>query len=679
MKIDKKTLEEKSNLLEDLKVFLKTEFIGIDQTIDEVVSLISPYIIFPEVVTKPIIINLWGMTGTGKTMLVKKIVEFLNFKSKFYIFDIGKYASGDSELYDQFSDKIKNHHENNKIFLFDEFQLGRTINEMGEEVDRNSLRLVWDLLDQGKITIYRQVAFYNALNLYYKIKDSLILDIKLENGYVKPESEEKYEKIFKTDFSGKKIIDYKNAESIDLDILKTDKYEEFYNVDKIYFKEPRFIKYDFFHTLYKANPDYFNRMEVYELHMDKFNFNSVIECILFLENDFLPKIPSMEEIDLTGSLIFCVGNIDEAYAMSDELNPDTDPDILYEYSKEITITDIKNSLSRRFRMEQIGRLGNNHIIYPSINKDNYKKIIQKNLNDKISFYKNNYELDVVFDDSINDIIYKEGVYPTQGVRPLLTSISNMVDSYFTRIIPIIGKDNDEFTKMEWYYINKQYKFVIDKKEYFLPVTLKLENLRESDFSDQQALVAVHESGHALIAALTMGLAPTKITSKNADVSNGFCQFDFPLLETKSFLTNKIKVDLGGIIAEQILFGEDNISTGACIDLMNATSTASNMIRENGMGEVLFRMLPDSSLDSSNNSIVMDISFEEDIKSLINICKSRVFKLLSDNKKYLIELSKYLSINSSMETDKFKEILSGLNIEWKTKENLYNFKKILNSL
>ena len=40
------------------------------------------------------------------------------------------------------------------IFVFDEFQLGRTIDDMGEEIDRTTLRVIWDLLDSGKFQIF---------------------------------------------------------------------------------------------------------------------------------------------------------------------------------------------------------------------------------------------------------------------------------------------------------------------------------------------------------------------------------------------------------------------------------------------------------------------------------------------------------------------------------------------
>jgi len=87
----KQDILKKSKDLEDLKVFLKKEFVGIDKVIEGVVDTLAPFYLFPESLTKPLVINLWGMTATGKTSLVHNIVEFLNLQSSFFKFEIGEY------------------------------------------------------------------------------------------------------------------------------------------------------------------------------------------------------------------------------------------------------------------------------------------------------------------------------------------------------------------------------------------------------------------------------------------------------------------------------------------------------------------------------------------------------------------------------------------------------------
>ncbi len=63
----RKTLLEKKNLLDSAIVQLKSEFIGIDNVIDQIADAIGSWLFFPEMQEKPVIINLWGLTGIGKT------------------------------------------------------------------------------------------------------------------------------------------------------------------------------------------------------------------------------------------------------------------------------------------------------------------------------------------------------------------------------------------------------------------------------------------------------------------------------------------------------------------------------------------------------------------------------------------------------------------------------------
>jgi ATP-dependent Lon protease len=83
IKIDKKDLELKKNILEKTRIFLKKEFVGIDDVINELIDLISVWYIMPQVLTRPLIINLWGMTGVGKTDLIRKLVSQIEFQERF--------------------------------------------------------------------------------------------------------------------------------------------------------------------------------------------------------------------------------------------------------------------------------------------------------------------------------------------------------------------------------------------------------------------------------------------------------------------------------------------------------------------------------------------------------------------------------------------------------------------
>lgn len=69
--------------------------------------------------------------------------------------------------------------------------------------------------------------------------------------------------------------------------------------------------------------------------------------------------------------------------------------------------------------EQISRLGNIHVIYPALSREHYQKIIENNLNQLRTDFWHAKDIALTFDASIAELIYQEGVFPTQGVRPYL--------------------------------------------------------------------------------------------------------------------------------------------------------------------------------------------------------------------------------------------------------------------
>ncbi|MFI6157249.1 ATP-dependent zinc metalloprotease FtsH [Kitasatospora sp. NPDC051170] len=106
--------------------------------------------------------------------------------------------------------------------------------------------------------------------------------------------------------------------------------------------------------------------------------------------------------------------------------------------------------------------------------------------------------------------------------------------------------------------------------------------------DERHAVAVHESGHALVAALCEHADPVaKVTILPAGVALGATE-QLPEAErhlySESYLTDLITVRLGGRAAELLVFGEG--STGAANDLAGATSVATRMVREFGLSPEL---------------------------------------------------------------------------------------------
>jgi len=705
MKITSDKKEEilfKTKILNNAIDVLKKEFIGIDSIIDQVINSIKPYYFFSEYLRKPLVVNLWGLTGTGKTSLIKRLSELLEFKNKLYNFDCGEYVGYDYKLKYDINDKLSSLSEKNLIFLFDEFQLCRTINEDGKENDRIGLRPLWEIIDSGITYAYKDQS--TILKKIYRTISNLAdneNDIEIENGVI-IEGEEIFD-IFASRV--RKPCDYSffSKEKINTE------FDYFFNwgsVGEFNGKLPFLIKYSWLTALLKINPSFFTNLNNNEIELineiehdpskDKsydsilellnkarsiFNDKSLVEIKEILKKEFIGQDESMKKLDFSQSLIFCIGNLDEAYQISNNINPDADADLFHNYSLKISVPLIKKSLAKRFRMEQISRLGNNHIIYPSLSKNDYKKIIKLYLNQRIDIFKNDYSIDLKFTKHLEDLIYKEGVFPTQGVRPVLSTINNQIDSYISRIISDIMIDptisSNEIDEIKWNYNNKTNNYEINLysksnlkhlKKY--SVNLLVEKLRKSDKSEEQLKVAVHEAGHAIVSIYEMGIIPLEIVSKTADCdSGGFCTIKRPDIITKNFLLKEVMVLYGGIEAENLIFGIDNVGVGAFDDIRKATEILFSYHKRYGMDDTYLRISTVND-ESLGNYQIVDSDYDKKIKDLSIELKNKTTELLTKHKKEIILLSSILAKKPKIKT---KEIVKILNLDVNNYKNNYTFK------
>jgi len=106
--------------------------------------------------------------------------------------------------------------------------------------------------------------------------------------------------------------------------------------------------------------------------------------------------------------------------------------------------------------------------------------------------------------------------------------------------------------------------------------------------EEKHAVAIHESGHALVAALSEHADPVaKVTILPAGQTLGVTEqlpIDERHLHTQDYLTESLGVRLGGRAAELVEFGQG--STGAANDLASATDLAIKMVREFGLSPAL---------------------------------------------------------------------------------------------
>lgn len=672
----KVTQEEKSEffrrkkILEESKEQLKKDFVGLNDIIDEIIDLIEPWYLFPTGQIRPTIVNLWGMTGVGKTSLIKRLFELLELKDNLYKFDVGDYASQDNvKLSYAFSEKLRNRERHQLGIIFDEFQLGRTIDEHGAELEKSGLRAMWDLLDSGKISIL-QSSYYGTkiFQLSIKLEDCVQNgNVEVSNGKITKNSEY-HEQYFKREEQDapETTSKKKNGKSEKKGV------ENFFVPEEFYW---------YIQTIWESR--FISEREIGE-YLKKMNHTETIDFI----NETLNRAFKPMEFDYSTSCIFVIGNIDEAYRMAKNVDPDSDADRFYRHSLNITLPQIKSALQTRFRAEQIARLGNNHIIYPAFSSKVYRELISLELNKCKAEVKNKFDIDINFDSSINEIIYKEGVFPSQGARPVFTTITSLVESYVVKFIKDILESSKEVTKIDWKFSKKKYIITFMDKDGVVkiknsyPVRLKVESLRQSDGSELQTQVAVHEAGHAVAAIYGANIIPSEIVSRSANLSEGHCAVEIPTtsVHTKDFFEKDILICLGGYVAEKIIFGKNKISNGTGGDFERATAIALSMAKTYGMfgSPMLFGHKSANTNTYWNSSKVNEM---DDLAERIIIeMEKKCAEIIEKDKYLLLKISEYLSNHSRMDYKKIKKFVEdyGSPIEIKTKENYHEFKAILSN-
>jgi len=277
--------------------------------------------------------------------------------------------------------------------------------------------------------------------------------------------------------------------------------------------------------------------------------------------------------------------------MSNNFSAEIDADEFFRMSKQITVPQIKKALQQRFRNEQIARLGNIHIIYPALNRKAYEKIIQAELNKFAKRLFEKFNLKISFDKSVNTIIYDEGVYPTQGVRPIFTSVHQILKSKISLFISEIflhSIDTDELSffvdenRLKCLYLLNETK-VYEKQ---VNITTTLSDIRKNNKDDMQAITAVHESGHAVLSIILLKTIPDVIYSVTSDAdNNGFSYLNltWKYISRKEIIPRTAMI-LGGYVAEELIFGKENLTAGANSDIKKATEFLSQMFKQNGMGQ-----------------------------------------------------------------------------------------------
>ncbi|HDY87482.1 MAG TPA: AAA family ATPase, partial [bacterium] len=564
---------------------LKDRFVGIDDIIDSIIENITVWHIMPEVLSRPVIINLWGMTGVGKTDLVRNLAKELSMvdrfveiqmsnKSQSYCSSIQTMLSGSSIEFDSVG-----------ILLLDEMQRYRTIDSSGVEVHDHDFQDLWMLLSDGK--------FAGSAGAKGSIVDMLMEDM--------------YWADMRNNKEDDKDKDVPTVSSEGSDNKHNRKYHQSYYSA---------------HSLRKQL-----RLKETTEEIMKWDQSKKTQVL----HEALKNQSTFEGDSYSRLLIFISGNLDEAYSMSHKTeDADVDADVFHDFSTKISFVNIKAALRCRFKPEQISRMGNTHIVYPSLSKASYCTIIDKKVNELIETVKF-HDVEIEVDQSVKDFIYRNGVFPVQGVRPVLSTVSAVLGNSIPEFIlfAIENKVNVVKLRHEGNFLIAQ----IGNKELKRKSEGGIDKIKSSHNAEKRVVISVHEAGHAIAYACLFNLSPVQIVSDVSSLgSDGFTGIH-DIVPSKTSLLNKMCLYYAAQVAEEWVFGDDHKTAGCYGDINKATECAANCIRNFGMNEYVGEIVnPYSSSANANYDIDKT---NDQIEKMLKGQKERARQLLVDHKEFFL--------------------------------------------
>ena len=185
---------------------------------------------------------------------------------------------------------------------------------------------------------------------------------------------------------------------------------------------------------------------------------------------------------------------------------------------------------------------------------------------------------------------------------------------------------------------------------------------------EKRMVAYHEVGHALVAALEKHSQPvSKITI--VPHTSGALGYTMQMPEEEKYLSTmeelrtELRTLLGGRAAEQVVFGVK--TTGASNDIQRATALARNMVAVYGMSDELGLMAPASvNQQYLDSQAYLDCSQEtsakvdQAVQRLLEQSHAEAIRCLEENRSLLDEISEYLLAKETITGDELMAFING---------------------
>ncbi len=574
-------LAHKDGQLREIAAQLKRELFGIDAIIDRVIDSVRAWYLMPELVSRPVIVCLWGLTGTGKTQLVRRLAQLLGFYDRFVEVQMDGFSNGAGfrgaqSISGMLAESGVREGEPG-ILALDEFQRFRTIDGKRGEMRVERYQDVWALLSDGRLP--------PALSLMGDIESSIA-----EAAY---------------------------------DAERAERPED--GAARLRFK--------------------LRSWEAQELQRNLKLDEPLLEIMAWTPEQIHDRLQAFREsgqqrweTDYSRLLIFVCGNLDEMYEdLATSVDDcDSDADVFHALTGQLSVIDVKQALNRRFKPEQVARLGNEHVVYPSLSRRAYEQLIEQGCSRYAREAEERCQLRFELDASVREQVYANAVFPAQGTRPLFSSLHAILGAGLSKAaLWAIEQGAEPGDRVRLSANGRELCAQWASRAQAIAAPFEISRLRQRNNADFRALLAVHEAGHGLVHALLFGRAPQEIKIHVASFEGGYNAYSSRKVWSRRNLRDSICTSLAGRAAELLVFGPELSSSGAESDLRKATETAARMLRHLGHGPRIGRC--DVASDSEENFCTDVESSNASIEALLQAEHVRATGLLHAHRQALLAL------------------------------------------
>lgn len=544
---------DRQTRLHGLKGTLASTHFGIDTEIERLLGAFAPWYLFSASQTRPRTIGLWGMTGTGKSSLVRELIKHLGLDDRTYWLDAGE-CRNDYWLGEMFCRVAQGLSGAPFVVVVDEFQHARTIKGGREQEEPNSLRHLWEMMDSGRIITWADMRSHylkSLWDLHDRLRSALNAGVRVSKGKVMSEPE-KFKRLVADHYHEGR----KGAACWAVPIGEQD-------------------------TLRELHPTPIPTLSELQGKLSTLDGPGTLTWLV--EVSQMGRGPTI--VDASKALVIVLGNLDELYATGREPLAELDPDVLLQRHRDIGTGGVHNALMKLFRIEQVARMGADHVVFPPIGRATVDAMARNSSASLAAALSKQCGKKITVEDELVQAIRDSSTIAVMGARPVMSAVHRLLPSLLTEALSHPEMDKARTIQLAWR--NDRAVALHTKKGQEQIVELSWRSAKTAGTLPADLLQhAVHEIGHVLCGALLCGMRPLQVCAHTNDPEiGGFVVWDRPrsTVLRREEVVPRLAMMLGGWAAETLRYGPEGTSTGCEGDLQKATGFALDLIKRKGFG------------------------------------------------------------------------------------------------